>query len=411
MAASPNMPPIPNRRPRPPVPSGSRSLDVGWAASELGAAATSFVMNHRSRLLLAVVVFMAVPQNAWANAGTPLMWAGMIHLVVGNAVIGVLEGLLLGWLFCMHRGKAIGAMIAANYASAWLGGLFIRGAIVEALPMDLTNGWFWFWFMVVATYGLTLLLEWPFIAWGLQISANWLMRSIRASFLVQGASYVLLFGWYWMASGTSLYTKMHIVAPQDLSLPESVLVYFIAPSDGHVYRRNLRGGDEHRIGELHSTDENDGLLVRPQAADTNRWDLMARLETTDRRKPRFVPVLTNLMVEAAADWGRTHTDAPDYEGTWFNCGEVQALGGATNGQWKFWAGFWPVEGLRASRKETGEYVRFSYETPRSGPGPSETPSIFLPTWSCSSWAMTKSAHLIRWSVEWLCSGGVEVRCQ
>lgn len=324
---------------------------------------TSFVMKYRSRLWFAVVVFMALPQSAWANAGTPLMWAGMIHLVVGNVMIGVLEGLLLGWLFSMPRGKAIGAMIAANYASAWLGGLFIRGAIVEALPMDLTNGWFWFWFMVVATYGLTLLLEWPFIAWGLRGTQNWLKRSIRASFVVQGASYVLLFGWYWMASGTSLYTKMHIVAPQDLSLPESVLVYYIAPSDGQVYRCNLRGGDEQRIGELQSTDENDRLFVRPQAADTNRWDLMARLETTDRRKPRFLPGLTNLMVEAAADWGRTHTDPPDYQGTWFNCGKVPDLGSATNSQWEFWAGFWPVEGLRASRKETGEYVRFSYETP------------------------------------------------
>jgi hypothetical protein len=151
------------------------------AASEWDATATSFVMNHRSRLFFAVVVFMAVPQNAWANAGTPLMWAGMIHLVVGNAVIGVLEGLLLGWLFCLPGGKAIGAMIAANYASAWLGGLYIRGAMVEALPMDLTNGWFWFWFMVVATYGLTLLLEWPFIAWGLRGTQNWLKRSIQAS--------------------------------------------------------------------------------------------------------------------------------------------------------------------------------------------------------------------------------------
>ncbi len=45
-----------------------------------------------------------------------------------------------------------------------------------------------------------------------------------------------------MASGTSLYTKMNIVAPADISLPESVLVYFIAPEDGNVYKRLLAGG-------------------------------------------------------------------------------------------------------------------------------------------------------------------------
>lgn len=30
-----------------------------------------------------------------ANAGTPLMWAGMLHLVIGNAIIGIAEGALL----------------------------------------------------------------------------------------------------------------------------------------------------------------------------------------------------------------------------------------------------------------------------------------------------------------------------
>jgi hypothetical protein len=181
--------------------------------------------------------------------------------------------------------------------------------------------------------------------------------------VVQSSSYILLFGWYWMASGTSLYTKMHVVAPEELALPESVLVYFIAASDGNVYRRGLASRDEQRIYELHSKDDNDRLFVRPSALDTNRWDLMARLETGDRRNPRFVEVLTNLLMQAALDWRSSDSDPPDYEGTWFSFGKVQGLGSATNSQWEFWAGFWPVEGLRGSQKETGNRVRFSYETP------------------------------------------------
>lgn len=320
-------------------------------------------MKCRPLLLLVTGSLALLPQHAWANAGTPLMWAGMIHLVIGNAVIGLLEGFLLGWLFRVPRGKAVGAMIAANYASAWLGGLFIRGEILKALPMDLTNGWRWFWIMVVVTYCLTLLLEWPFIAFGFRGTQNWLRRSVYASLVVQSVSYILLFGWYWSASGTSLYTRMQIVAPGDLSLPESVLVYFIASSDGSVYRRELRGGAEQRICELHSTNDNDRLFIRPSAADANRWDLMARLETGDRRKPRFVEVVTNLCVEAAPDWRGTHTNPPEYEGTWFSFGKAQGLGSATNSQWEFAAGFWPMGGLWASQKETGERLGFSYETP------------------------------------------------
>ena len=46
------------------------------------------------------------------------MWAGMIHLAIGNALIGLLEGFLLVWLFRVPRAKAVGAMIAANYTHA-----------------------------------------------------------------------------------------------------------------------------------------------------------------------------------------------------------------------------------------------------------------------------------------------------
>jgi hypothetical protein len=318
------------------------------------------------RQLLRVLVLLCViafPRCAWADAGTPLMWAGMLHLLFGNALIGVGEGLLLAWLFSVSKRKSVLIMIPANYASAWLGGLFIRGAIVHALPMDLNNGWRWFWVMVFVTYIITLIIEWPFVAWCVRGTQDWLKRSLVASLVVQSASYVLLFGWYWMASGTSIYTKMNIVVPADLSLPDSVLVYFIGPVDGNVYKRQLAGRGEEKIYELHSKDENDRLFVRPSRSDTNHWDLVARLDSKDRRDPRFVDVLTNLLVEAAPDWRSTHTEPPHYEGTWFSFGEVQSLGSATNSHWKFWSGFWPVEGLRASDKTTSQSVRFSYETP------------------------------------------------
>ena len=320
-------------------------------------------MKRPLLFVFAILCLVAFPQHAWANAGTPLMWAEMLHLVLGNAVIGLGEGLLLAWLFSVPKGKSVLVMILANYASAWLGGLFLRGAILRKLPMDLDNGWRWFWVMVVLTYCMTLVLEWPFIAWCFRGTQGWFRRSVRASLVLQSASYVLLFGWYWMASGTSLYTKMKIVAPADLSLPESVLVYFIAPKDGKVYARHLVGGDEQLIYDLHSTDANDRLLIRASTPDSNVWDLVARLETKNYNNPKFVVIRTNMQVEATPDWRSTHTDPPQYEGTWFSFGKAQALGSAKNGQWEFWAGFWPMGGLRASNKGTGERVQFSYETP------------------------------------------------
>jgi hypothetical protein len=320
-------------------------------------------MKRHLLLLMTLLGVNACPTHAWANAGTPLMWAAILHLVFGNALIGFGEGLLLAWLFRIPRGKSVLVMVIANYASAWLGGVFIRGSIVRALPMDLNNAWRWFWVMVAVTYCMTLLLEWPFIAWCFRGAQGWFKRSLQATLVLQTASCLVVFGWYWTASGTTLYTRMNIVAPADLSLPESVLVYFIAPNGSSVFLRHFGGGNEQKICELHSTNDYDRLLVRPSTRDTNTWDLVARLETRDHRKPEFVFVRTNMHVQAAPDWRSTHIDPPQYEGTSFNFGKVQTIGGMTNGHWEFWAGFWPAEGLRASNRKTGERVRFSYETP------------------------------------------------
>jgi len=318
----------------------------------------------RSALIFPFVLgWVCFPQSAWANVGTPLMWAGLLHLAIGNALIGLLEGLLLGRFFGIRKTKAIGAMIVANYISAWLGGFFLRGAIMNVLPLDLNNAWRWFWVMVVATYCLTLILEWPFVLWGFHGTPDWVRRSVRASLVIQSVSYALLFGWYWMASATSLYTRMHIVEPGDLALPESVLVYYIDSADGNIYRRPLSGGASRKIHKLHSKDVNDRLFARPAKADTNRWDLLARLETGDDRKPNLVEVLTNLLVEAAPDAYFIADDPDSYRGTSHNFGRVQTLGSPTDSMWDFWTGFWPMEGLRGFNETTREHIRFSYETP------------------------------------------------
>jgi hypothetical protein len=66
-------------------------------------------MKHRPLLLLVLVGLVALPQQAFANVGTPLVWAGTLHLVIGNALIGFLEGILLsslgmaGWIVHSRR--------------------------------------------------------------------------------------------------------------------------------------------------------------------------------------------------------------------------------------------------------------------------------------------------------------------
>lgn len=287
------------------------------------------------------------------------MWAGMLHLVFGNLLIGLLEGYVLAMLFRLPKAKTVGMLILANYFSAWVGGLFLGGAFMRTLPLDVSNAWFFFWGMVVFTYVMTILLEFPFVAHSLRRAPGWLGKSIRGSLVIQTVSYVLLFGWYWSASGTSLYTKMEIVPLPAITLPEKVLLYFIDTDDGDVYAVNLKTPGKRKVFDLQSTEPNDRLCVRVSSANSNQWDLVARLVTDSE----MVTIKEGFATEAAPTWRGTHTDPAQEEDSWFNFGPVARLGSARDSLWDFESGFWPIEGLHGTQTNTGRHVGFAFETP------------------------------------------------
>ncbi len=317
----------------------------------------------RNQNILTILLLVASPAVAQANAGTPLMWAGMLHLVFGNLIIGLVEGILLAKVFDLSKRKCIGLLILANYLSAWLGGFLIGNAIAKALPMGLYSAWPLFWFMVLITYVLTLLLEFPFVTLAFRGDSAWRRKAICGSLLIQSVSYVILFGWYWLASGTSLFTKTEIVELSSISLPEKILVYFISVDDGDVYKGFLRETKWNRVYDLNASRKNDRLFVIPSTTDANSWDLMARLETDEHRNPQIITVEKQFAEVAAPSWRTMNTNPPQYEGTWSNFGQVPKLGDAQSSSWEFWSGFWPIEGLHGTETNSGTQASFSLETP------------------------------------------------
>jgi len=228
------------------------------------------MLRRALNLWLPFLVLAAFPAVAFADAGTPLMWAGAFHLLIGNALIGVAEGLLLAFVFRRKWGVCVLIMIAANYFSAWSGGVFLASEIVGRLDLDLYNAWPWLWVMVGVTYLLTLVLEWPFVALCLRKCDGWFVKSIWGSLVVQSASYLVLFGWYWAASGTSLYTDLAVVQPSAIVLPKGTTLYYIAAGDGDVYARDLGRGRTKKSFELKSANAWDRLYLRESrtAADS-----------------------------------------------------------------------------------------------------------------------------------------------
>jgi len=316
----------------------------------------------QERRRTAVLLLLAIPSLAQANAGTPLMLATGVHLLFGNLIIGLIEGLLLAKVFGISKWKCIGLLILANYFSAW-GGLFTMQAMAHVLPMGLHSGWLLLWLMVGIAYVLTLLFEFPFVAFAFRGDPSWRRKSIHGSLVIQTVSYVILFGWYWLPSRASLYTRTEVVEISAMSLPESVLVYFISVDDGNVYGGSLRLRQWQRVLDRAPSDRIDRLFVRPSTQDPNLWDLVARLKTADRREPNLITIEGGLTTVAVPPRHGTDTQSPRYDGSWPSFAPAPKLGDAQSSSWEFRGGIWRGEGLYGAETNSKERVSFAFETP------------------------------------------------
>lgn len=69
------------------------------------------------------LIFVLIPNFVLANAGSPMMWFGMLHLVWLNAIIGIYESKIIESKFNHENRKWI--IILANYISMFVGLYFI----------------------------------------------------------------------------------------------------------------------------------------------------------------------------------------------------------------------------------------------------------------------------------------------
>ena len=309
---------------------------------------------------LVIVLLFCLPATALADAGTPLMWAGAFHLVIGNALIGGLEGLLLAWMFRLNPWGCVAAMIPANYFSAWCGDVFLlRYALKDPPNQDLYNAWQWVWMMVGVTFLLTCVLEWPFVFFCLRKSDHRLKKSIWGNLLVQAVSYVLLFGWYWAASGRSLYTRAHIVQPVAFPVPTNSVLYFIS-TNNNIYSMTLPDGTPQKISNVSYTNRQDRLFLRE--SEPGKFNIFVRLDISPIAND-FQLVLSNLNAVATVPENEQKEDLNHIPSTWLSDGRVTTIGSATNSAWEFQTGFWPIGGLSGENHQTRERLDLAFETP------------------------------------------------
>lgn len=287
------------------------------------------------------------------------MWAGMLHLVLGNALIGLGEGLLLSWWFKTPKIKSILVLIAANYVSAWLGSLLFTRKFSSWVDPTIETISGWFWIFVIATFLLTMLVELPFFRFALRHAPNPLKRSVKASFFINALSYALLFGWYWNASRASLMTDVEVVSASELSLPPGHELYYVSVNGTEIIRADLQGRSPERVRAVKASHDDDRLFA--QANSRSGFDLFIRLHGEGDPQYRSEIVLENFSALAPIDARREGPYDERVDGTWFNFGVVPKI--ASQGDWEYRTGFWSAEGIEGESKQQQSRFRFAMEIP------------------------------------------------
>lgn len=229
----------------------------------------------RSVYALAIGLIMCVATPAMANGPSPLLLTSIFHLLLGNAVFGVIEGLLIAWLFGRRRSICVILMVVANYLSAWAAILLLY-RLLTSLSLDLYSVLRWNLYLLAPAFSLTLLLEWPFVAASLRGLKAWPRKSALVTLLVNCVTWPMLGLMLWVSSSTSLAT--HAVPLSALRLPADISVYYIGQGDGDVYRIDLPSTQAQHVHNLASVDTNDRLCVNPSKDRPGHWDLLAWLE-------------------------------------------------------------------------------------------------------------------------------------
>lgn len=312
-------------------------------------------MSRSPILRFAVLVAVLWPVSALADAGTPLVLGTAFHLFLGNALIGLLEGWLLSRVFGLSPKRCAWWLVAANYLSAWCG-MMLMGFLFARYATDIYSGLRVTWLLVAGTYVLTLILEWPFVAACFRGNQRWFVASVKGSLIVQSASYVILFGGYWLLSGTSLYSGMNVVTVDQMNRPSGVAMFYISSKDGDVYRMDLSGTEEIKVADLASTNHwHDHLELRECPADTNYWDLAV---VRERRDAVVIwPRLSTQQRVPPKQAGRTG----QYYG--WGVGAFQ-VGEATNSVWSLGWAHWPEVGMWA--RDGVRTIRIAYGLPFGG---------------------------------------------
>ena len=164
-------------------------------------------MQDRNKIIGLTFLLSFLPIFAFANAGSPMMWFGMLHSLILNAIIGITESVIVKKFNIPNK---IWLIIIANYVSMFIG----LNYIAPHFSTISGNYDFWggqtnygdyklkgFFIGMVASYFATLIIEFPFFYFAVKDKPQ--RRKIFLPFLVANTvtNIIMIIVYYLIVSG------------------------------------------------------------------------------------------------------------------------------------------------------------------------------------------------------------------
>ncbi len=212
-----------------------------------------------------------------ANVGTALSGLGCGHLLIGNLILGWLEGGVIALRHGSPRGRATWLMILANYFSAGVGALLLayfdwQFDHPEGWRITVENTFAIHMLAIFVAYALTLVLEFPFVRSAAGVGVK-LRPAIKTNLIVQTATYALLVALYASFSQHSIgLFGWRAAKPADFARDSSLWVYYVA-TDGDVWRVRTNASARERVVDV-PREHRPASIAAYRRADGAGWDLL-----------------------------------------------------------------------------------------------------------------------------------------
>lgn len=311
-----------------------------------------------------------------ANMGTPLMWLSALQLYGGNLLIAAIEAWVIRKWFKpeLKNSRVYSIMVMGNYFSMFCGMflLYMLGylllerlaredAIYVLQPLIIL--------MFVASYLITLALEWPFCFWAVGPRKTRLRDSIKAVLATQTVSYLAMLPLVLLASGYSLVTAAHPDPAIVSQAPDIATIYYLSDEDGSLCKIRLNGTRREKIqdvtypkGQTRWT-----KLFLSRQAGMPSWDIYLSLD------PGRQLLLQNVGKNGLI-WQGSNGEHGEEGNCYWYFRPAAHVEPTMDRAWDVCAGIYGVEGLIARNKQTGQDIRLAFDTPFASWRP-DNPSI------------------------------------